>query len=205
MLDRLWQAFFWMHVRRVVCQHFCTFKAGGSALRYTHVHLLFKGGVGANNPGGYTGVGHDDETAPDDPKHNTVSQGKTVGFKTKAEIPVPWDAPIPPGGPSPTIYPSDLRAWTPVTAYFIDAPLEGEHCPPGFWRLRCGCGDACVTMDHATWERWYQQQSIQPPEEPAEEPSEAPVPEPPPPMSSGHPHAGRLRAIRDWLRWIIGR
>jgi hypothetical protein len=203
MLDRLWQAFYWMYVRRVVCQHFCTFKAGGSTMRYTHVHFLFKGGPGAKNPGGYTGVGHDDETAADDPKHNTVSQGKTVGFKMKGDFPVPWGQPPPPGPPSATIYPSDLDAWNAFDAYFINAPPAGESFPPGFWRLRCDCGDACVTMDHATWERWYRQQSIQPPEEPAEPSSEAPAAEPPPPLSFGHPHAGRLKAIRDWLRWIL--
>ena len=54
-------------VERLVCLHFCKFKAAGSTLAYTHVHIL------DGNPAKASGLGHDDETNTDNKGHTTVS------------------------------------------------------------------------------------------------------------------------------------
>ena len=128
----------------VICRHFCLYKQAGSKLRYTHVHILV-GNKYAKNKHGYTGLGHDDETNPQDATHNSVSDKDGVRF-----IPSPGDQ-------THAVYPSDLNAAMSVTAYFIAAP-EGK-CPPGFRRRKCECGDCCFTFDHGIWERWYEKQS----------------------------------------------
>ena len=129
----------------VICQHFCLYKAAGSNFKNTHVHILIAGEYpGNNNPGKYTGLGHDDSTPgmsnPTDPKHNSVSKGNDCGFQP---------------GPGRTLYPSDLTAYSPCCAYFYPAPAEGA-CFAGYERLKCDCGDLCVTFntsDHEAWEK----------------------------------------------------
>jgi hypothetical protein len=126
------------HVERLVCIHFCKFKAAGSDLKYVHVHIL------GSNPGRHTGLGHDDHTGNDEGGHVTVSDAKgdcTISKETGATL--------------------ALRGGYLGTAYFIEAP-DGE-CPPGFTRIRCKCptpeGEidvwVCYTMEHNVWEGWY--------------------------------------------------
>jgi hypothetical protein len=132
----------------IACQHFCLFKTAGSNFKHVHVHIL-RSGPGSNNSGGYTGLGHDDETPglsnPEDDKHNTVSRGGDCYFQ-----PSPGDKKI-------ALAPSDLNAYSPTTGYFYPAPAEGA-CAPGYMRIQCDCGDMCVTFNRAVYEAWRKTQ-----------------------------------------------
>ena len=134
----------WLY-KEIICQHFCLFKEAGSNFHYTHVHLLGAGKTpDSKNPDGYTGLGHDDETPglgnPKDAKHNSVSKGKDCHFQ-----PSPSD--------DMALAASDLKAIYFLTAYFHAASAEG--CPEGFFRVKCDCGELCVTFDHQAWEDWH--------------------------------------------------
>jgi hypothetical protein len=130
----------------VICQHFCLYKAAGSNFKNVHVHILIAGEYEAtSNPDHYTGVGHDDSTPgmadPKDAKHNSVSKGKDCGFQ--------------PGHGGEALAPIDLKAYSPFSAYVYPAPAEGK-CFPGYGRMKCSCGDLCVTFSpsvHDAWER----------------------------------------------------
>ena len=116
--------------RKVICQHFCLYKEAGSNFKNTHVHILIAGKPPGNqNPDKYTGLGHDDSTPgmsnPTDPKHNSVSKGNDCGFRP---------------GPGRTLYPNDLQAYTPFSAYLYPAPAEGA-CATGYRRVKCDCGE----------------------------------------------------------------
>jgi hypothetical protein len=129
----------------VICQHFCLYKKAGSNFKNVHVHILIAGKFpGNNNPDKYSGLGHDDRTPgmsePTDPKHNSVSKGNDCGFQP---------------GPGRTLYPNDLKAYSPFSAYVYPAPAEGA-CFAGYERMKCSCGDLCVTFnpnDHDAWEK----------------------------------------------------
>ena len=131
---------------KVICQHFCLYKEAGSNFKNIHVHILVAGKEAANsNPKKYTGLGHDDATPgmskPGDAKHNSVSKGKDYGFQ--------------PGPAGNTLYPIDLNAYSPFSAYFYPAPAAGK-CFAGYERLTCDCGDLCVTFNptvHDAWEK----------------------------------------------------
>jgi hypothetical protein len=155
-----------IYLEPVACQHFCLFKEAGSNFRNTHVHHLFSGPYPGNrNPCGYSGIGHDDETPglsnPGDPKHNTVSRRKTARFITKEELRREFESEC--GDEfsgldddrSPAIAPIDVSAWSPIDGYFHPAELNPEgRCPPGYRRVRCDCGDMCITWDRDAYERW---------------------------------------------------
>jgi hypothetical protein len=131
----------------IACQHFCLFREAGSNFRHAHVHILRAGGHSANkNPGGHTGVGHDDDTPgmanPNDPKHNTVSRGSEAYFQ-----------PSPDGGRDGSLYPSHFNAFSDTTAYFYPAPEE-RRCAPGYTYVDCDCGGMCVTFNRAAFEEW---------------------------------------------------
>jgi hypothetical protein len=143
------------HIERIVCLHFCRFKEGGSDLGYTHVHIL------SSNPSGATGVGHDDHTSPDDPKHNTISDAGGCTFKKKTEIQIVEQG----AEESETIYSHNLGAKEFTTAYFHECADEGD-CPRGYTRIRCHCRGkdgrivqrcVCYTLDHDTFQRWYEE------------------------------------------------
>jgi hypothetical protein len=153
---------FWPVIRRycerILCQHFCLFKSGGSTFRYTHVHIV------TPNRRGVTGVGHDDHTSTDDPRHNTISDGGGCTFKKRSELPLPPGAPP---DPNPRdgrgIYPEDVEAREVLTLYFHEC-VTGEPCPPGYTRTFCRCRDGegvqtnccvCYTFSHDAFEAWY--------------------------------------------------
>ncbi len=146
--------FLFRYIQRIACLHFCKFKQNGSDMKYVHVHILLP------NDAGVTGVGHDDHTNDDDAKHNTVSrESGSCEFKKRHELGLPVE-PWPMGLPHPdrnleTIYPKDFgQAFLDV--YFTSAPENREQpCPPGFFRVHCDCGDACMTFSHEDWERWH--------------------------------------------------
>ena len=123
-----------------VCQQFCAFKKAGSALRYTHVHLL------TPNNGKATGLGHDDETEIDHEAHAAI--GDEDGTRTQAE----------------NDESKGLRKFTWMTAYFHQGTADGE-CDEGFSRVKCKCSGGegqseevwvCYTLDHDTFTRWYE-------------------------------------------------
>jgi hypothetical protein len=132
--------YFWW-IKRIICQHFCKFKQAGSNFRNCHVHIL------GSNPQNYTGLGHDDATPglgnPGDAKHSAVSRFNGIDFHRKED--------------GTTTFASDLLARTYGQAYFHPAPATGV-CPPGFFRVTCDCGDACVTFDYDSYTRWYEEQ-----------------------------------------------
>lgn len=131
----------WLWLRYLdwlVCLHFCAFRRAGSAMKYTHVHVL------GDNPQNATGLGHDDETNVGDPGHASVSIGGEC--TTQAEN----DASM-----------ALRQAPYLATAYFHPCP-DAQDEPPGFRRIRCRCGDediwVCYTLDHDVFWAWYQEQ-----------------------------------------------
>lgn len=128
----------------VACCHFCTFKAGGSTMKYVHVHITLPLIIGyPPMPDAITGIGHDDETNPNHPRHNTVSYGDgRCGFETNPT--------------STTIFPGDRGVRVEFDIYFIECGPEG--CPDGWKRHECPCGCMCWTLSHEVWEQWYRAQ-----------------------------------------------
>ncbi len=134
---------------KVVCIHFCAFKEAGSNFHHTHVHLLRKGKYpGDANPGGYNGLGHDDATPgmsrTVDDTHNLVSKGDEWEFRES------------PGDKKKALGPDDLQAGYDITAYFYPAPADGS-CAEGYMRIKCKCGDACVTFRRDPFDKWHKQ------------------------------------------------
>ena len=135
-----WLRWLWQrYLDRLACAHFCAFKAAGSTLQNTHVHVL------PTNPAGATGLGHDDETNNNDPGHTTVSDAAGSVGGAQAED----DASL------------ALRQQPyMVTLYFHESADAG--CPPGWRRVRCRCGGAdvwvCYTTDHPEFDSWYAEQ-----------------------------------------------
>jgi len=124
----------------VACRHFCLFKSAGSIMKYTHVHITLPMTGYPPQPGDVTGIGHDDNTNPDNPHHSTVSRGDgSCGFETKPD--------------HTTVFPKDYDVREAFTVYFIECGTEG--CPPGWGRHECPCGTMCWTLSHDDWESWY--------------------------------------------------
>jgi hypothetical protein len=125
----------------IACAHFCAFKQVGSGMRYTHVHITLPLFGSPSGSDAVTGVGHDDDTNPDDPHHNTVSYGDgRCGFEVNPS--------------HTTIYPYDRGGGYVFEVYFIECGPDG--CPEGWTRRECACGAMCWTLSHEVWERWYQ-------------------------------------------------
>ncbi len=157
-ISRLWHHFvwwlFWNRLRKIACEHACLFKQAGSNFHYVHVHVLHRA-PGVRNPRMWTGLGHDDETNPNHPNHNTVSGPTGAGFMTPAQVPPPaggwlFGAPNPNTG----IAPIDLEAASFFDIYLALSDVEGQ-CPEGFSRIRCDCGEFCMTTNREAWDAWY--------------------------------------------------
>jgi hypothetical protein len=146
----------WRHLQKIACLHACKFKEAGSNFHYVHVHVLHRT-QWVRNPRMWSGLGHDDETDPDHPKHNTVSGPTGCDFMTPAQVPRPvgglgmgW-----PPDPKKGIAPMDLEAASFFDIYLALPDAEGR-CPEGFSRIRCDCGEFCMTTDRGAWDKWYE-------------------------------------------------